>query len=291
MKAYIFPGQGSQNVGMGTQLKEISETAGEFLEMADDILGYKLSDYLIHGTREELKQTKITQPAVFAYSVIKARISRDFKPDMVAGHSLGEFAALAAVRAITYADGLRLVQLRANLMQELCEKVPSGMAAVLGLDDAVTESVCNAIDEIVVAANYNCPGQLVISGTNEGLAEAAIRLKEAGARTVLPLKNVGGAFHSPVMEPASIKLAEAIEKIRIRKPSVPIYQNVTARPSTDPEEIRENLIQHLTSPVRWTETIENMVMDEARVFIEVGARPVLASMVKRINKRFTPLCL
>ncbi len=295
MKAYLFPGQGSQMEGMGTQLCELSPSSAEFLEMADDVLGYKISDLMYNGTREQLRETRITQPVVYVYSVVKTRYMRAFKPDMVAGHSLGEFSALASVRTFTFAEGLKLVQKRADLMQDICEKVPSGMAAVLGLDDVVTAAICKEITEetgeVVVPANYNCPGQLVISGTNKGLEIATVRLKEGGARTVLHLKNVHGAFHSPVMEPARKELARYIEQMEFKAPLVPVYQNVTARPSQDPEEIKANLIAHLTSPVRWTELIENMIMDEATQFFEVGARPVLASMVTRINRRFTPVFL
>ncbi|MGB0839398.1 MAG: ACP S-malonyltransferase [Chitinophagales bacterium] len=238
-----------------------------------------------------MKQTKYTQPAVFVYGVIKCRTSRNFKPDMVAGHSLGELVALAATRAISYADGVRLVHKRAIAMQAACEAQPSGMGAVLGLDDSIIESVCAGIEEeIVVPANYNCPGQLVISGTDEGMRIATDLLKEAGARTVLRL-NVHGAFHSPLMQSASDELVEAIEATEFKVPSVPIYQNVTARPTKDPEEIKANLIQHLTSPVRWTQTIENMLLDEARYFIEVGARSVLSGMVKRIDRKINPLVM
>jgi len=287
MNAFIFSGQGSQVVGMGKTLCNLSETSMEYLEIADDILGYKLSDLMFEGTKAELKQTRITQPAVFVYSVIKARITRDFKPDMVAGHSLGEFSALSAIRAIKYADALRLVAKRAELMQAACDATPSTMAAVLGLDDAIIESICASIEEeIVVPANYNYPGQLVISGTLKGIEIAAEKLKEAGARNVLKLK-VGGAFHSPVMESAKMELAKAIEATPFKEPPCPIYQNVTGKPTQDPEEIKQNLIAHLTSPVRWTQTIENMVEDEARTFIEVGPRPILTNMVKKINDRIS----
>ena len=287
MNAFIFSGQGSQTVGMGKTLCNLSETSMEYLEIADDILGYKLSELMFEGSKEELKQTKITQPAVFVYSVIKARITRDFKPEMVAGHSLGEFSALSAVRAIKYADALRLVAKRAELMQAACEANPSTMAAVLGLDDAVIESICASIEEeVVVPANYNYPGQLVISGTFKGIEIAAEKLKEAGARNVLTLK-VGGAFHSPLMESAKVELAKAIEATTFKEPPCPIYQNVTGTATQDPEEIKQNLIAHLTSPVKWTKTIENMVEDGARTFIEVGPRPILTKMVKKINDRIS----
>ncbi|MEZ4887398.1 MAG: ACP S-malonyltransferase [Chitinophagales bacterium] len=285
MNAFIFTGQGSQTVGMGKTLCSLSETSMEYLEIADDILGFKLSKIMMDGTKQELQQTKITQPAVFVYSVIKARVTRDFKPDMVAGHSLGEFSALSAIRAIKYADALRLVARRAELMQAACEANPSTMAAVLGLEDSIIESICASIEEeVVVPANYNHPGQLVISGTLRGIEIASERLKEAGARNVLKLK-VGGAFHSPLMESAKVELAKAIEETTFREPPCPVYQNVTGTATQDPEEIKANLIAHLTSPVRWTQTIENMVEDGARMFIEVGPRPVLTKMVKQINDR------
>lgn len=285
MKAFIFSGQGSQIVGMGKTLCNLSDTSMEYLEIADDILGYKLSELMFEGTKEQLKETKITQPAVFVYSVIKARITRDFKPEMVAGHSLGEFSALSAVRAIKYADALRLVAKRGELMQAACEANPSTMAAVLGLDDAIIESICASIEEeVVVPANYNYPGQLVISGTLKGIEIASEKLKEAGARNVLKLR-VGGAFHSPLMESAKVELAKAIEETTFREPPCPVYQNVTGTPTQDPEEIKANLIEHLTSPVRWTTTIENMVEEGARTFIEVGPRPILTNMVKKINDR------
>lgn len=287
MNAFIFSGQGSQTVGMGKTLCNLSETSMEYLEIADDILGYKLSELMFEGTKDQLKQTKVTQPAVFVYSVIKARITRDFKPEMVAGHSLGEFSALSAIRAIKYADALRLVAKRAELMQEACEANPSTMAAVLGLEDGIIESICASIEEeVVVPANYNYPGQLVISGTLKGIEIAAEKLKEAGARNVLTLK-VGGAFHSPLMESAKVELAKAIEETTIKVPACPIYQNVTGTATQDPEEIKANLIDHLTSPVYWTKTIENMVEEGARTFIEVGPRPVLTKMVKQINDRIS----
>jgi [acyl-carrier-protein] S-malonyltransferase len=265
--------------------------AAEYLYMADKILGFKISDLMCHGTAQQLKETRVTQPAMFLYAVVKARISRDFRPDMVAGHSLGEFAALSSIRVISLADGLRLVQKRAEAMQKACEAQESGMAAVLGIDDAIIESVCAGItEEIVVPANYNYPGQLVISGTKAGLALAKERLMEAGARRVLPLR-VHGAFHSPVMESAKAELETAIRNTTFRAPSIPVYQNVTGRPSQDPEEIQENLVKHLTSPVRWTETIENMVMDGARQFIEIGPRTILSNMIKKIDRRYTPVSL
>ncbi|MGB1242254.1 MAG: ACP S-malonyltransferase [Chitinophagales bacterium] len=287
MKAFIFSGQGSQIVGMGKTLCNLSDTSMEYLEIADDILGYKLSDLMFEGTKQQLKETKITQPAVFVYSVIKARITRDFKPEMVAGHSLGEFSALSAVRAIKYADALRLVAKRGELMQAACEANPSTMAAVLGLDDAIIESICASIEEeVVVPANYNYPGQLVISGSLKGIEIASEKLKEAGARNVLKLR-VGGAFHSPLMESAKEELAKAIEATTFREPPCPVYQNVTGTATQDPEELKANLIEHLTSPVRWTTIIENMAEEGARTFIEVGPRPILTNMVKKINDRIS----
>lgn len=293
MKAYIFPGQGSQMVGMANELCSLADTAKEYLEMADDILGYNISEIMTSGTKQELKQTRITQPAMFIFSVVKARINRNFKPDMVAGHSLGEFSALAAIRVLSYADGLRLVAKRAEAMHALCEATPSKMAAVLGLDHSIIESVCGAIDEaVVVPANYNCPSQLVISGSNEGIAIAKVRLKEAGARTVIELP-VAGAFHSPLMEGANEALTEAIRNTRFKESKIPIYQNVTGLPTQDPEEIQKNLIAHLTSPVRWLQSIENMVEDGARQFIEVApeSKEILQNMIKRINNRVGAACL
>lgn len=293
MKAYVFPGQGSQAVGMAEELCKLADTAKEYLEMADDILGYNISEIMTTGTKKELKETRVTQPAMFIFSVVKARINRNFKPDIVAGHSLGEFSALAAIRVLSFADGLRLVAKRAEAMHKLCIAKPSKMAAVLGLDNAITESVCAAIDEaIVVPANYNCPSQLVISGSSEGIAIAKVRLKEAGARTVIELP-VAGAFHSPLMEPASQALEEAIRNTRFKESKIPIYQNVTGFPTQDPEEIQENLIAHLTSPVKWMQCIENMVEDGARQFIEVApeSKSVLQNMIKRINSRVGAACL
>ena len=285
MKAYIFPGQGAQRVGMGNDLLNQAHSIDEYLELADNILGYPISKSLFEGTAAELKQTSITQPVIFLYSVLKARISRDFHPDMVAGHSLGEFSALVACRALRFADGIRLVAQRANAMQKACDEVPSGMAAVLGLEDEIVEDICASIkDEVVVPANYNCPGQLVISGTNKGLTSVSELLKDAGARAVLPLR-VNGAFHSPIMEPARLELATAIEETRFRTPKYPIYQNYTARPTLDPEEIKENLIAQLTAPVKWAQTIENMILDGAVSFTEVGPKAVLSSMIKKINSR------
>ena len=294
MKAYIFTGQGSQKEGMGEELCQLSDTVHEYLEMTDEVLGYKLSTIMKTGSAEELKQTKYTQPAVFVYSVIKSRVSREFKPDMVAGHSLGEFSALASTRIISFADGLRLVQLRAEAMQKCCDAIESGMAAVLGIDFTTIESVCKATmketGEVVVPANYNTPDQLVISGSLKGLDIVKERLMEAGARRVLPLR-VAGAFHSPLMEPAAQELADAIKKMDFKEQHIPVYQNANPVPTTDPEVIRENLVNHLTSPVKWIETIENMTVDGARSFIEVGPRPILSNMIKKINTRVTPVLM
>lgn len=285
MKAYIFSGQGAQFIGMGKELCQKSSVAKEYLDLADRILGFDLSRIMTSGTEEELKQTRITQPAVFVYSVIKARIARDFKPAMVAGHSLGEFSALAATRALSFADALRLVYQRAMAMQAACETQPGTMAAVLGLEDtSLVEIICQSIEATVVPANYNCPGQLVISGSREGIAQATERLKEAGARRVLPL-NVGGAFHSPLMLPAQEQLAKAIRQTTFKTPICPIYQNVNSRPEQDPEIIKENLIAQLTAPVQWIQTIENMVNDGAVQFVEVGPKSVLSAFVKKINSR------
>lgn len=286
MKAFLFPGQGSQRVGMADELRQIDkDDTNAFLRMADKVLGYSLSEIMTTGTLKELKQTKVTQPAVYVYSVIRSRVSRYFTPDMVAGHSLGEISALAATRSIKFVEGLRLVQERALAMQDACDAVPSGMAAVLGADDAIVEAVCNSIDEeVIVAANYNCPGQLVISGSLKGIEIAKEKLMDAGARRVLPLR-VNGAFHSPLMAPAKERLERAINNITFKKPNCPIYQNIDAKPSQDPEEIKDKLIQQLTRPVRWTQTIENMVEDGANAFVEVGSAPVLSNMVKKINNR------
>lgn len=288
MKAYIFPGQGSQVVGMGKDLQNCWQDANEFLAMANDILGFDIAELMLTGSAEQLKQTRVTQPAVFIYSTLMTRINRNFKPDIVAGHSLGEFSALVANRTLSFGDGLRLVAKRAELMQKQCDENPSAMAAVLGLEGQVIDSICHSIEkqdgEIVVVANYNCPGQIVISGTNRGVDIAKDLLKEAGARTIVKLK-VNGAFHSPLMEPAQEALAEYIENTRFRKPLCPIYQNLTARPSADVVEIKENLKNHLTAPVRWIEIVENMIMDGTRQFIEVGPKSILQNMIKRIDHK------
>ena len=283
MKAYVFPGQGSQFKGMGKDLYDNSTTAKALFEQANDILGFRITDIMFEGTDEELKQTKVTQPAIFLHSVILAKETPDFQPDMVAGHSLGEFSALVSVGALTFEDGLRLVSARALAMQKACEMNPSTMAAVLNLPDNIIEEICASItDEIVVAANYNCPGQVVISGSNEGVAKAGEKLKEAGAKRVLPLP-VGGAFHSPLMAPAREELAAVIENTTFSTPSCPIYQNVNAQPSTEVEIIKANLISQLTGAVRWTYSIQNMITDGATSFIECGPGKVLQGLVKKIN--------
>jgi [acyl-carrier-protein] S-malonyltransferase len=284
MKAYVFPGQGAQFVGMGKDLYENSLLAREMFEKANEILGFRITDLMFAGTDEDLRQTKVTQPAIFLHSVILAATLGDsFKPEMVAGHSLGEFSALVAARALTFEDGLKLVSARALAMQKACEKEPSTMAAILGLDDEKVEEICKSIDEIVVPANYNSPGQLVISGSIRGIEIACEKLKAAGARRALPLK-VGGAFHSPLMEPARIELAEAISKTNFSQPVCPIYQNATAQRVTDPATIRENLIAQLTAPVLWTQLTRNMIADGGTEFIEVGPGNVLQGLISKIGK-------
>lgn len=283
-KAYVFPGQGAQFVGMGKDLYDNLPLAKEMFEKANEILGFCITDLMFSGTVEDLKQTKVTQPAIFLHSVILAHaLGNDFKPDMVAGHSLGEFSALVAAKAMTFEDGLRLVAARANAMQKACEAVPSTMAAVLGLDDKVVEDICASIeDEVVVAANYNCPGQLVISGSVAGIEKACVLMKEAGAKRALPL-TVGGAFHSPLMLPAQEELAKAIENTNFNTPICPVYQNVNAKPMTEAKEIKENLIKQLTAPVRWTQISLAMVEDGATTFIEVGPGTVLQGLIKKVK--------
>jgi len=283
MKAYVFPGQGAQFPGMAKDLYESSAEAKELLEKANDILGFRITDIMFNGTDEELKQTKVTQPAIFLHSVVLAKISDNFKPDMVAGHSLGEFSALVASGVLSFEDGLKLVSQRALAMQKACEINPSTMAAILGLEDEVVEKICNDIDEVVVAANYNCPGQLVISGSHKGIELACEAAKAAGAKRALPLP-VGGAFHSPLMEPAREELEKAIDSTVFSQGICPIYQNVTAKASTDINEIKENLKIQLTAPVRWTQSVQAMVADGATHFIESGPGKVLQGLVKKIHR-------
>ena len=280
-KAYIFPGQGSQFPGMAKDLYESLPKAKEMLEKANEVLGFRITDIMFEGTAEDLKETKVTQPAIFLHSLVLARCLDGFDPDMVAGHSLGEFSALAAAGAIGFEDALKLVQIRATQMQACCEKVPGGMAAVIGLPDEKVEEVCSACEGIVIPANYNSPGQVVISGEKEAIEAACSKLKEAGARRALPLA-VGGAFHSPLMEPARVELAKAIEATPVKEPVCPVYQNVTALPTSDPETIKKNMLAQLTSPVRWTQSVMNMLADGAGVFTEVGPGAVLQGLVKRI---------
>jgi len=284
MKAYIFPGQGAQFVGMGKDLYEQSEEARKQFEQANEILGFRITDIMFDGTVEDLKQTNVTQPAIFLHSVILANVlGEEFKPDMAAGHSLGEFVALVACKALSFEDGLRLVAARANAMQKACEIQPSTMAAIIGLDDFTVEDVCQRISDIVVPANYNCPGQLVISGTIAGVDKACEELKAAGAKRALKL-NVGGAFHSPLMEAARVELEHAIVHTEIKAPVCPIYQNIDARPYTDPALIKHNLIAQLTSPVRWTQTVKHILEDGATSFTEVGPGNVLQGLVKKVDR-------
>ncbi|MEL7005211.1 MAG: ACP S-malonyltransferase [Bacteroidota bacterium] len=283
MKAYVFPGQGAQSPGMGKELYESNSMAKDMFELANDILGFRITDTMFEGTKEELQQTKVTQPAVFLHSVILAKTIQDFSPDMVAGHSLGEFSALVANQCLNFEDGLKLVSQRALAMQKACEINPSTMAAILRLDDNVVEEICEEIDEIVVAANYNCPGQLVISGSNKGIEIACEKMLEAGARKAMPLP-VGGAFHSPLMEPAREELAAAIEATSFKSPICPIYQNVNAEASTDINIIKGNLIAQLTAPVRWTQSVQKMAGDGATIFIECGPGKVLQGLVKKVDR-------
>ncbi|WP_418209029.1 ACP S-malonyltransferase [Barnesiella intestinihominis] len=283
-KAFVFPGQGAQFVGMGKDLYENNPVAKEMFDKANEILGFNITDLMFNGTDEDLRQTKVTQPAIFLHSVILAKtMGDDFNPDMVAGHSLGEFSALVAAGALSFEDGLRLVSARAQAMQKACEKTPSTMAAVLALPDAKVEELCASVTEgVVVPANYNCPGQIVISGSIEGVDAACAKMLEAGAKRALKLK-VGGAFHSPLMEPARAELADAIAHTDFHAPKCPVYQNVNAEPQTDPETIKKNLIAQLTAPVRWTQTVQNMIAAGADTFVEVGPGAVLQGLVKKIS--------
>lgn len=284
MKAYVFPGQGAQFIGMGKDLYDKSPLAKEMFEKANTILGFRITDLMFAGTDEDLKQTKVTQPAIFLHSTILAAVlGESFKPDMVAGHSLGEFSALVANKTLSFEDGLVLVSKRAQAMQKACEKTPSTMAAILGLDDSIVEAVCSSIKEIVVPANYNSPGQIVISGSNEGIDKAIEVLKEKGAKRALKLA-VGGAFHSPLMEPARLELEEAIKNTNFSKPICQVYQNVSAKPFSDPSAIRANLVSQLTSPVKWTQSVINMISDGATSFTEVGPGNVLQGLIKKVNK-------
>jgi len=281
MKAYVFPGQGAQFTGMGKDLYDANPSARALFDQANDILGFKITDVMFTGSADEQKQTRVTQPAIFLHSVAVALSSDTFHPDMVAGHSLGEFSALVANKTLAFADALRLVAKRAEAMQKACEINPSAMAAILGLEDKVVEDICASIDEVVVAANYNCPGQLVISGSMKGIEIACEKLKAAGAKRALPLQ-VGGAFHSPLMEPAREELAAAIQSTTFNTPVCPVYQNVNAAPATDVETIKKNLIAQLTAPVRWTQSVQNMVKDGGKVFVECGPGKVLQGLVKKI---------
>lgn len=286
MKAYVFPGQGAQFEGMGKDLFEASDLARNLMEMANEVLGYRITDVMFHGSAEELKQTNITQPALYIHSVVKASLaSDDFQPDAVAGHSLGEFSALAASGALSFEDGLRLVHQRAVAMQKACEAVPGTMAAVLGLADDIVEEICAGVPEVVVPANYNCPGQLVISGTIAGVEAAAQRCIAAGGKATMLV--VGGAFHSPLMEPAKLELEAAIQATPLHSPRCPIYQNVNASPETNPEIIKQNLINQLTAPVRWTATMQHLIRDGFTQMIEVGGTgKVLQGMMKRLDRSF-----
>ena len=284
MKAYVFPGQGAQFIGMGKDLYDKSIEAKELFEKANLILGFRITDLMFAGTDEDLKQTRVTQPAIFLHStILAALLGGSFRPDMVAGHSLGEFSALVANKTLTFSDGLVLVSKRAMAMQKACEKTSSTMAAILGLDDEIVEEVCNSVEEVVVPANYNSPGQIVISGSDEGIDKAIEILKTKGAKRAIKL-SVGGAFHSPLMEPARLELEEAIQSTNFIKPICPVYQNVNAMPSVDPDVIKANLISQLTSPVRWTQSVLNMIAGGATSFVEVGPGNVLSGLIKKINR-------
>ncbi|MBN1251041.1 MAG: ACP S-malonyltransferase [Bacteroidales bacterium] len=284
MNAYVFPGQGAQFVGMGKELYENSELAKDLFEKANEILGFRITDIMFNGTEEDLKQTNVTQPAIFLHSVILAKtLGNNFKPDMVAGHSLGEFSALVANEALFFEDALVLVSKRAMAMQKACELTPSTMAAILGMEDATVAELCNKVDGIVVPANYNSPGQIVISGDVAGIDKAIELLTNVGAKRAIKL-NVGGAFHSPLMEPAKVELAEAINSTNFNKPICPVYQNVNAQAVTNPDEIKKNLISQLTAPVRWTEIVQNMIKDGADNFTEVGPGKVLRGLIKKVDR-------
>ena len=284
MKAFVFPGQGAQFVGMGKDLYDSNADVREMMEKANDILGFRITDLMFAGTDEDLRQTSVTQPAIFIHSVALAKsMGEDFKPDMVAGHSLGEFSALVAAGALDFEDGLKLVAARAHAMQEACEINPSTMAAVLALPDEKVEEICASIDGVVVCANYNCPGQIVISGKNDAIDAACEQMLAAGAKRALKLK-VGGGFHSPCMEPARASLAQAIEATTFATPKCPIYQNVDAKPHTDPAEIKANLVAQLTAPVRWTQTVQNMIADGADAFMELGPGKVLQGLISKIDR-------
>ena len=286
-KAYVFPGQGAQYVGMGHDLYTSSPLAKEMFNRANEILEFRITDLMFSGTDEDLKQTKVTQPAIFLHSVILAlTMGDDFEPDMTAGHSLGEFSALVAAGALSFEDGLKLVYARALAMQKACEAEPSTMAAIIALSDEKVEEICNSIDDVVVPANYNCPGQIVISGSISGIDKACELMKEAGAKRALPLK-VGGAFHSPLMEPARVELSDAIEATSFATPICPVYQNVSTKGETDPETIKKNLIAQLTSPVKWTQSVQNMIADGATEFIELGPGKVLQGLVSKIDRSVT----
>lgn len=282
-KAYVFPGQGAQFPGMAKDLYENNPKARQMLERANEILGFRITDIMFEGTAEDLKQTKVTQPAIFLHSTVLAACLEDFAPDMAAGHSLGEFSALVAAGAMDFEEGLRLVSIRAQAMQKACESTPGAMAAVLGLEQERIEEICSGCEGVVVAANYNCEGQIVISGEKEAVEAACIKMKEAGARRALPLP-VGGAFHSPLMEPARAELAEGIRKAVISRPICPIYQNVTAQASSDPDVIKDNLLSQLTSPVRWTQSVRNMIADGAGHFIELGPGKVLQGLIAKTSE-------